>query len=312
MSGLMAANKLKELGIQSVLIDKGRSVGGRMATRRIESALFDYGAQFFTTRTEVFQRYVGHWISKGIVKEWCRGFNGDSLKSYPRYIGSRGMNGIAKFLSRDLSVIVNERVLFLNHRNNKWHLLTDRENSYEGDALILTPPVPQIISLIQSGNLQDDRRFEEEMEYINYDSCLALLALVDQPSPFSEPGALKLSGEPITWIADNQIKGISSSGPAVTIHAGPEFSRKYWEMDDKTITQNLMYIASDWIKTKFKTYQIKKWRYSQARVIHEKRTVFFEHPLPLALAGDAFGGLRIEGAALSGLAAAEAIAPYIQ
>ena len=137
------------------------------------------------------------------------------------------------------------------------------------------------------------------------------MALVDPPFPFSESGALKLSGEPVTWMADNQIKGISSSGPAVTIHAGPEFSRKYWEMDDKTITQNLMYIASDWVKTKFKTVQLKKWRYSQPRVVHEKRTVFYDDPLPVALAGDAFGGPRIEGAVLSGLAAAETIAPYL-
>ena len=312
MTGLMAATKLKELGVQSVLIDKGRSVGGRMATRRIDSALFDHGAQFFTIRSETFRHHVTGWMKKGIVQEWCRGFTGDSADGHPRYIGTTGMNNIAKFLSRDFTIILNERVLFLDYRNNKWQLLSDHENSYEGDGLILTPPVPQMISLIQSGNLREDRRFEAELEYINYDSCIALLALVDSPSPFPKPGALKLSGEPIAWMADNQIKGISANGPAITIHAGPDFSRKYWEMDDKTITQNLMYIASDWVKTKFNTYQLKKWRFSQPRVVHEKRSVFFNDPLPIALAGDAFGGPRIEGAALSGLAAAEAIASSLR
>jgi renalase len=312
MSGLMAALKLQESGIQSILIDKGRSVGGRMATRRIDSALFDHGAQFFTIRTDLFRSYVDEWIQNGLVREWSRKFQGDSGDEYPRYIGSTGMNSIAKHLSRDLNIILNEQVLFLNHQDNKWHILTNRENSYTGDALILTPPVPQTIALIQSGNLQDDKRFADELEYIKYDSCLALMALIDPPAPFAKPGALKLSGEPITWIADNQIKGISSNGPAVTIHAGPEFSRKYWEMDEKTITQNMVYIASDWLKTKFKSYQLKKWRYSQPVVVHEKRTVFFKEPLPIALAGDAFGGQRIEGAALSGLAAAEAIAEFLK
>ena len=41
-----------------IVVDKGRGVGGRMATRRVPSlsgeATFDHGAQFFTVRDDAF------------------------------------------------------------------------------------------------------------------------------------------------------------------------------------------------------------------------------------------------------------------
>ncbi|MBN1666669.1 MAG: NAD(P)-binding protein, partial [Anaerolineales bacterium] len=48
MSGLMAANRLQQAGVETLLLEKARGVGGRMATRRFGGGVFDHGAQFFT------------------------------------------------------------------------------------------------------------------------------------------------------------------------------------------------------------------------------------------------------------------------
>ena len=55
LAGLMAANSLKEQGWQVTLVDKGRSVGGRLATRRIGPGRADHGTQFFTARTQFIE-----------------------------------------------------------------------------------------------------------------------------------------------------------------------------------------------------------------------------------------------------------------
>ncbi len=121
----------------------------------------------------------------------------------------------------------------------------------------------------------------------------------------ARPGGLQLSGEPLLWIADNRMKGISPDVTAVTIHAGPEFSRKYWNMDDSGVAQNILHTAAGWLKGKHITWQVKRWLYSQPRIIYDERFYAVSEPAPLIFAGDAFGGPMIEGAVLSGISAAQ-------
>jgi predicted NAD/FAD-dependent oxidoreductase len=66
--GLVAGRRLADAGAEVVLVDKGRSVGGRLATRRIGDATVDHGAQFFTVRTPAFQRQVDDWVERGLAR----------------------------------------------------------------------------------------------------------------------------------------------------------------------------------------------------------------------------------------------------
>jgi renalase len=66
ISGLLVAKTLNEKGWAVTVLDKGRGVGGRMATRRIGRGNFDHGAQFFTVRGERFAGFVEDWLSAGV------------------------------------------------------------------------------------------------------------------------------------------------------------------------------------------------------------------------------------------------------
>ena len=61
------------------VVDKGRGVGGRMATRRLTSpdgaARIDHGAQYFTNYDPQFKPMLDEWLVKGIIKEWSKGFS---------------------------------------------------------------------------------------------------------------------------------------------------------------------------------------------------------------------------------------------
>ena len=41
-------NRLARAGLTPIIFDKGRGIGGRMATKRIEQMRFDHGAQYIT------------------------------------------------------------------------------------------------------------------------------------------------------------------------------------------------------------------------------------------------------------------------
>jgi predicted NAD/FAD-dependent oxidoreductase len=54
-------------------------------------------------------------------------------------------------------------------------------------------------------------------------------------------------------------------------------------------------------------YQVHGWRYSKPVRVEESPCLILSESPPLVLAGDAFAGPRVEGAALSGWAAADAL-----
>lgn len=66
MSGLTAASALQQAGREVIVVDKGRGVGGRMATRRIGAATFDHGAQFVTARTPRVAAAIQEWLKQGV------------------------------------------------------------------------------------------------------------------------------------------------------------------------------------------------------------------------------------------------------
>src|SRR3569832_747582 len=79
LAGLMAGRVLANAGKRVVLLDKGRSIGGRMATRRLGGGLADVGAQFFTVREPEFGAVVTRWLAEGLIFEWSRGWSDGRL-----------------------------------------------------------------------------------------------------------------------------------------------------------------------------------------------------------------------------------------
>ncbi len=124
--------------------------------------------------------------------------------------------------------------------------------------------------------------------------------LLENPLELPDPGAKQiLDGEPISWIADNQRKEITAISNSVTFHAGPKFSLEHWDKSAEEVAFKMLngHRASAWKRH--------RWKYSKPTVLFEERSFVVNGPSLLVLAGDAFGEARVEGAALSGLSAAE-------
>lgn len=321
MAGLMAAHALREAGRSCVLLDKGRGVGGRMATRRFGGAVFDHGAQFFTVRDEAFAGHVRSWLEDGHVVTWSRGFPGApdgtggpgaagterNDEGHPRYRGKPSMTAVPKRLAEGLEVRCGGRVNRLDVEAGGWRVQSESGLVAGASALLLTSPVPQSLALLGESGIRLDAEVDDALQRIDYDPCLALMAVLEGPSGLPEPGALQPAGEPIHWIADNRMKGVSPEMCGVTIHAGPAFSRSGWNRPDAQVAETLLEAAQPVLASKVASWQLHRWRYAQPVTIHPGRCLATLTPAPLVFAGDAFGGPKVEGAALSGMAAGKAL-----
>lgn len=309
LAGLNAARLLHDAGRPVIVVDKGRGVGGRMATRRFGDGRFDHGAQFFTVRDPAFAAQVARWQEAGDAALWSLGFpNGDgpAADGHPRYRGAAGMTSGPKAVAAGLDVRLDTRVTSVRRDGNQWLLDLEGGEPLRGTALLLTPPVPQSLALLDAGGVALPAPLRDQLSSVTYAPCLSLLVLLDGPSGVPAPGGLQLGGEPIFWIGDNQQKGISTV-PALTIHGGPEYSRSRFGLDTALIAAELLRAARPWLGSAVRGWQLQRWRYSLPLTPRPERFLALPAGPPLLFAGDAFGGPRVEGAALSGLAAGEAL-----
>jgi predicted NAD/FAD-dependent oxidoreductase len=311
ISALLAAKQLNDHGWPVKLLEKSRGVGGRMATRRYEQAVFDHGAQFFTTRQPLFKQCVDGWISDGVAQRWASGFTGwDGTRGddgHTRYRGHPGMNGIPKHIAHDLNIHLNTRAVAVDFVDGAWLIHTDGKGEFKADILILSSPLPQSIALLGPLMNQLPETLRLSISKIEYDRCIALLANLQDRSQIPQPGGMQIRGEQIDWLADNKLKGISPHANCVTIHASAGFSRAFWEHPDEQIAERIFSATMRWLGTQVSSYQIHRWRYSKPNTIFPKPYGYVQQPAPLFFIGDAFAGPRVEGAAISGLSAAKAL-----
>jgi predicted NAD/FAD-dependent oxidoreductase len=286
-----------------------------MATRYVDNARLDHGAQFFTVRDEHFAAVVDSWQKSGAAGIWSTSFPGISdpeSNGHPRYFGMTGMNAIPKFLAEGLPVRVGSKVVTVRKNDVCWEIFTEAGDIFRSHALIMTPPVPQTLALLNKGGNALPPDISEKLTAVEYDPCIAVLAVLNRPSSIPQPGGVKLDGDPIDWVADNKQKGISPEAHAITIHSSADFSRGHWDVDNKTISDFLISVLADKLNiadlaATVKTVQVHRWKYSQPTRLYPEPFAQIGDNLPLFLAGDAFHTPRIEGAWLSGLAAAMAV-----
>lgn len=314
LTGLMAAHVLQEQGLGVTLVEKGRSVGGRLATRRIGPGRADHGAQFFTVRSPEFRSWVDRWIADGLVYRWSTGWSDGSLApaaadGHPRYAVRGGMNALAKHLAQGLDVRLDVQLVGAHLDGNKWRSEDDRGQVYSSQALLLTPPVPQSLSLVDAGEVQLEAVDRDSLEQIAYAPCLAGLFQIKGRVHLPEPGALQRSDAAISWIADNQLKGISPEATVITVHAGPDYSQWLFERPDTEALAQLEVGLRPFLdqKARIVAAQLKRWRYALPTALHAERCLVARDEPTLVFSGDAFGGPRVEGAALSGLFAGEVV-----
>lgn len=311
MAGLTAARLLAEAGRRVIVLDKGRWPGGRLATRDVGAGRADHGAQFFTTRSVEFSHRVASWRERELVYQWSRGWSDGSLgvsapDGFARYVARNGFRALMAYLAEGLEVRSATRVVAATVAAHGWRLVAERGTVYDAHALLLALPAPQALALLAAGAVALPAHDREALDSIRFGPCLCALVEVSGDTRLPEPGAVQRPGQAVSWIADNQRKGISPDARVLTVHAGTEASVARWDDDDGAVLSWLLAEMRPWLATGtlVRAAQLMRWRFATPLTVLPQRCWLSSLAEPLVLAGDAFGGPRVEGAALSGMAAA--------
>ncbi|WP_235033309.1 FAD-dependent oxidoreductase [Rubripirellula obstinata] len=334
LAGLMASRTLTDHGLDVTIFEKSGGVGGRMSTRRInkdtagenagEKAVlpqyqFDHGAQYFTARDPRFCRYVQSWIHDGIVKPWTGrivelksdGHVVAEKRSTLRYVGSPKMNTVARHLATDLNIQNHTRVeRLVRSDRDTWNLIDSSENDLgEFDVVIANCPAPQALHLIGQHSSMSD-----QIRKVKMNSTWAVMLAANGLSDIPYDAAFINDG-PLSWIARNSSKPGRKHEACQTwvLHASQQWSRDH--INDSADTVQSQLIDAFRQATGCKPFQLDyavahRWLYA----IPEKpldQECLWDPAMGIAACGDWCGGPRIEGAFLSGMAAAGALLRHL-
>jgi len=316
LAGLVCADDLRRAGLQPTIFEKSRGIGGRMATRRCDFAAFDHGAQYFTVRDERFRRQVNQWRADGICAPWDARIvaieNGritDSKDKTQRFVGVPAMNSPAKALAERLPVQTEVRISEVRSAAQGWTLQDDRGAEHGPfAAVVTTAPPPQSAEL-----LRGCEQLAAQIRGVEMKACWAAMVAFGCRVDVSLDAAFVNSG-PLSWIARNSSKpGRDASFDAWVIHAGHDWTEARLEASPEEVGSRLLdellsTLGVEHVPTVFLAAH--RWRYAlPPEPLHEG--VLADDRLRVCAAGDWLSGSRVEGAYLSGLAAAERVRAWL-
>lgn len=310
ISGLVCARTLLDHGVETIVFEKSRGVGGRMATRRTaEGPAFDHGAQYFTARDERFRRYVESWCADGIVAEWqgriCSigaGHIEEKSSAIPRYVGVPGMNSVCRHLASDLNIVFNTRVEPPTGTEGPWQLYDETSRDLgRFDYLISSAPAAQTATLMSAVP-----KVARPAATVNMAGCWAVMLAFDSPLPLEFDGAF-VQDSALSWVARNSSKvGRNAENEAWMLHASPQWTGDSVEAEPDKVARELT--EEFWNVTGLPPRQPRltlahRWRYALPTEPLAERCLFDEQRRAGAC-GDWCSGPRVEGAFLSGMAIA--------
>lgn len=247
MAGLAAARRLRADGFAVTLFDKGRGVGGRMATRRAGDVCFDHGAQFFTARGERFRAAVAQWCAAGVAAPWQAAATNAATETpagdpspEPLFVGTPGMTAPCRALAAGLPVVLGCTVTGL-HRNGAGYGLSTAAGTIDAPsgagfaAVLLAMPAPQALPLVAP--LLPG--WAGPLESMRYAPCWALMAGFE--GRLELPASQRPHDPVLRWIArDSGKPGRVENGTAVVAHATPDWSRTHLERPPEEIAPVLL------------------------------------------------------------------------
>jgi predicted NAD/FAD-dependent oxidoreductase len=264
MAGLAAAHWLRRErpDIEVLIFEKSRGVGGRTATRRVQGAVFDHGAQYIKVATPEIEQLLSEVLAHETLVDighpvWTFDsanhiHEGDSAQNAePKWSYSDGITRLAKELARNVTIQFGTRIQRFEHTDAGYKLYDQHDAVVsEADALLITAPGPQAHALVEQSRLPQasQQALLDELAKATYRRCLTLT--LGYPPLLAERPFYALVNtdkkHPISWLAYEHLKPGRPNTPHVLIaQMAPQWSVAHWEDALPDLTQQIQRLVSE-------------------------------------------------------------------
>jgi len=307
MAGLACAAALHRHGHDPVVLEKGRGLGGRLATRRVNDTIaFDHGAQYVTARSPAFHAFLQAATDAGTGAPWQPGIAGDpDTRTSDWVVGTPAMNDLVKPLADGVEIRLGKEVNAIARTGKGWRIRTVADPDGDVfDAVVCTAPAPQAQAL-----LAGEAGLTAALNAVTIAPCWALMVAFATPL---RPGfeVRRSSTDDLAWLARNSAKPQRATSRDCWIaHASPSWSARRLEQDRQAITAAMLEMLRGSLTVPLPEIVhagAHRWRYAMT-------TTPLAQPFlasgdgTLFVGGDWCLGARVECAHTSGVAIANAL-----
>lgn len=308
IAGIACATAAAARGVDVRVVDRGRAIGGRMASRTLrdtgtpwDGRVVDIGASYFTARDQAFTSVIDRLIARGVVRPWTDAFHVAGpegiigVRSGPmRYAAAGGLRSVVEAMRDDAGLTVQSQV-DVAEVSAQSGLRVDGEQT---DAVALCMPGPQAQRICA----------DVPVTSLLWEPVIAVTMVFDEHWWHELDGAFVNDHPTITWIADDGSRR-GDDAPVLVAHMAPVASAMH--LDDPTTAIASVVAATQrvlWF-TELPSYvDAHRWTFAKPTSAHDE-PFWLHDDLPVGVAGDAWAaGPRVESAWLSGTALGVALA----
>jgi renalase len=291
LAGVACAVAVARAGVPVRVLERGRTVGGRMASKRIDGRPVDLGAAYFTVRDPEFAQVVARWRTAGLARPWTSELavlGGGERSRAPgpvRWAAPGGLRSLVAALAEGLPVEVGHTVGHVGPGP-----VVDGEPA---DAVVLAMPDPQARRLLDDGSpaaaLLDGRGWEPVI------TVAAGWAHREWP-PLT---AAFVNDHPVLSLVADDGDRRGDGAPVLVTHTTGDVARRHDAEPDGAVAPALDALAALLgVRSAPVWTHAHRWRFAQPA--EPREATFHLGDDGVALAGDGWGRSKVETAWRSG------------
>jgi renalase len=305
ISGVACARRLREQHQDVLLLDRGRRLGGRMATRTVRDSgtqwdghVVDIGASYFTVSDADFRAQVEDWSARGLAHPWTDAFHVagpdgiTGVRAGPmRFASPYGLRSLVEDLGADLIVRQSTSVVEISAQADRFAV-----DDMAARSVALCMPIPQAQQL-----------WPVPADHV-WEPVIVVVAVFEERCWLDVDGVFVNDDPVLTWIADDGRRR-GDDAAVLVAHVNPVLAGRHLDSVTDVLPnalatmKRILHISADPVLV-----DAHRWTFARPMTAHEE-PFWRDASARIGVSGDAwFSGPRIETAWLSGRALADAIA----
>ena len=315
LAGLACARTLAAAGRRVLVVDKGRGVGGRCATRRIHGQAVDHGVAFYHGDDPEFLAALAA-VPATALPGWPHQIAGRGSACQPeafapghtRLAFAEGMTAFPKALAHGLALRLETRVHAVLRTGEGLTLQLEEGPPLRTRDLVLTPPAAQTQALLpEVAELASARAL---LELVPAQPCITVMLGYTATGPRPEFDVLYPEDSAVQMIVHDSAKRRAPGQVVLVAQATRAWSRMHIDADPSqwqmTLVEQVARLVGPWAREPL-WCESHRWRFAHAGspVLAAPMLATLSDGARIGLAGEVFcAGAGVQGAYRAGLALA--------